>query len=46
MNTGIPDDFYHFYLLYIHPETIFKWSDFIHRVNSALNDNIGNFIHV
>ena len=48
MNTGIPADFYRFYLLYIRPEThdaVFKWSDFIHRVNSELNDNVGNFIH-
>ena len=46
--TGIPSDYWRFYLLYIRPEgsdATFNWDDFAAKVNSELLANIGNFIN-
>ncbi|MEM2896009.1 MAG: methionine--tRNA ligase [Candidatus Bathyarchaeia archaeon] len=43
-----PADYWRFVLLLIRPETkdaSFTWEDFEKRINSDLNDAIGNFIH-
>ncbi|MEM3754479.1 MAG: methionine--tRNA ligase, partial [Candidatus Bathyarchaeia archaeon] len=43
-----PADYWRFMLLLIRPETKdanFTWKDFEKRINSDLNDAIGNFIH-
>jgi methionyl-tRNA synthetase len=46
-DLGIPADIWRFYLLYMRPEnqdTTFSWDDFMAKVNSELNNNLGNFI--
>jgi len=43
-----PADYWRYVLLSIRPETkdtTFTWKIFIEKVNSDLNDNLGNFIH-
>jgi len=43
-----PADYWRYVLLSIRPETkdtSFTWKIFIEKVNSDLNDNLGNFIH-
>jgi len=43
-----PADYWRYILLYIRPETKdtnFTWKVFVERVNSDLNDTLGNFIH-
>uniref|UniRef100_A0A915ELN5 Methionyl-tRNA synthetase n=1 Tax=Ditylenchus dipsaci TaxID=166011 RepID=A0A915ELN5_9BILA len=44
---GIQADVWRFYLVYMRPEsqdTAFCWDDFMAKVNSELNDNLGNFV--
>lgn len=44
---GIPADIWRFYLIYMRPEnqdTAFSWDDFMAKVNSELQNNLGNFI--
>ena len=43
-----PADYWRYTLISIRPETkdtIFSWKTFIEKVNSDLNDTLGNFIH-
>ena len=44
----LPTDYWRFYLAATRPEikdTSFTWSDFSQRINTDLNDVLGNFIH-
>uniref|UniRef100_A0A915DF15 Methionine--tRNA ligase, cytoplasmic n=1 Tax=Ditylenchus dipsaci TaxID=166011 RepID=A0A915DF15_9BILA len=44
---GVQADIWRFYLVYMRPEskdTAFSWDDFISKVNTELNDNLGNFV--
>jgi methionyl-tRNA synthetase len=47
-DIDIPADIWRFYLIYMRPEnqdTAFSWDDFMAKINSELNNNIGNFIN-
>ncbi len=46
--TGIPADIWRFYLIYTRPEnadSAFKWEDLMHKNNSELLANLGNFVN-
>lgn len=47
IETGLPSDLFRFYLLIQRPErkdSEFTWGDFQDKINSILNDNLGNLI--
>lgn len=48
IETGVPSDVWRFYLMIQRPEfktTEFSWLDLQAKVNSDLNDNLGNLFH-
>eukprot|EP01097_Dermamoeba_algensis_P012060 TRINITY_DN963_c0_g1_i1.p1 TRINITY_DN963_c0_g1~~TRINITY_DN963_c0_g1_i1.p1 ORF type:complete len:744 (-),score=226.90 TRINITY_DN963_c0_g1_i1:66-2297(-) len=48
IKSGIPVEYWRFYLLMIRPETsdsVFKWDDFAAKINDELLKNVGNFIN-
>lgn len=46
--TGIPADYWRFYLLFVRPESqdsSFSWEDLALRINTELLNNLGNFVN-
>ncbi|XP_034242379.1 methionine--tRNA ligase, cytoplasmic [Thrips palmi] len=47
-DTGIPADYWRFYLLFVRPESQdsnFSWDDLALRLNNELLNNLGNFVN-
>lgn len=47
-DTGIPADYWRFYLLFVRPESqdsSFSWDDLALRINTELLNNLGNFVN-
>ncbi len=47
METGIPCEMWRYYLLFNRPEssdTVFMWDDFASKINTDLNNNLGNLV--